>query len=199
MCEEGSFRIDLFYRLHGVTIHVPPLRERVDEIRPFADAFLREACRDNGRALRGIDEPAATALCRWRWPGNVRELRNVIERAVVVARGDVVALVDLPERMREAAHPGAEGARVPSGAPPFGTAHPRPSSTPPSPRADGDPSLDYKERLRVEMQRYERQLIVDALARAKGNVSAAAQALKIPVRTLTHKMQALGIKKRFDG
>ena len=60
------------------------------------------------------------------------------------------------------------------------------------------PDLDYKERLRLEMQRYETTLIVDALTRANGNVTAAAQALKIPVRTLTHKMQALGIKKRGD-
>ena len=61
-----------------------------------------------------------------------------------------------------------------------------------------DQNVDYKERLRQEMQRYERDLIVNALAAAAGNVTAAAQSLKIPVRTLTHKMQALGIKKRFE-
>jgi DNA-binding NtrC family response regulator len=73
---------------------------------------------------------------------------------------------------------------------------------PPAPVPAGpepvDPTLDYKERLRVEMQRYERSLILDALSKADGNVTVAAQTLKIPVRTLTHKMQALGIKKRFD-
>jgi len=61
-----------------------------------------------------------------------------------------------------------------------------------------DSSIDYKDRLRQEMQRYERELIISALAAAEGNVTAAAQSLKIPVRTLTHKMQSLGIKKRFE-
>ncbi len=193
MCQAGAFRTDLFYRLHGVTIALPPLRERPDEIRALTDAFLREASRENGRAIRGIDEAATNALLRWRWPGNVRELKNVIERAVVVARGDVVTIADLPDRMREATPAGdrASGppAQLPSAPPP----------SPPVTMTDADPTLDYKERLRREMQRYERQLIVDALARANGNVTAAAQALKIPVRTLTHKMQALSIKKKFEG
>ena len=194
MSEEGSFRTDLYYRLQGVTIVLPPLRERRDEIRPFAEAFLVDACRENARSLRGIDDNAMAALMAWRWPGNVRELKNVIERAVVVARGDVVSPDDLPERVRSAGATGAVSAAVaiPSGAPP--------AAGPPGQGAPApiDPSLDYKERLRLEMQRYETQLIVDALTRAGGNVSAAAQSLKIPVRTLTHKMQTLGIKKRFD-
>ncbi|HSO39542.1 MAG TPA: helix-turn-helix domain-containing protein, partial [Labilithrix sp.] len=82
-------------------------------------------------------------------------------------------------------------------APPPGYGPP-PAGFTPAPMAAVDPSVDYKERLRLEMQRYERELIVNALAAAAGNVTAAAQALKIPVRTLTHKMQALGIKKRFE-
>ncbi|MBS2013663.1 MAG: sigma 54-interacting transcriptional regulator [Deltaproteobacteria bacterium] len=191
MSEEGAFRTDLYYRLQGVTIGIPPLRERRDEIRPLAEAFLADACRENGRSLRGIDDGAMTALMSWRWPGNVRELKNVMERAVVVARGDVVTMEDLPERVRSAGTTSGAAFAVPapSGAPAAG-----PSAAPPP----LDPSLDYKERLRLEMQRYETQLIVDALTRAGGNVSAAAQSLKIPVRTLTHKMQTLGIKKRFD-
>ena len=68
----------------------------------------------------------------------------------------------------------------------------------PAPLAAAAPDLDYKERLRREMQRYETELIANALAHTNGNVTAAAQELKIPVRTLTHKMQALGIKKRAD-
>jgi DNA-binding NtrC family response regulator len=184
MTEDGSFRQDLFYRLHGVTIGLPPLRERADEIRPLAERFLRAACRDNGRQVRAIDDAATSALLAWRWPGNVRELRNVVERAVVIARTDIVTLVDLPERLRET--PEVEPAPAVVSAPPV----------PSDPSLDA--SIDYKQRLRREMQRYETQLIVDALTRAGGNVTAAAQALKIPVRTLTHKMQSLGIKKKFD-
>jgi DNA-binding NtrC family response regulator len=246
MCHEGTFRSDLFYRLHGVTIHLPALRERQDEIRPLAEAFLRDACRENGRHVRGIADDALNALVRWRWPGNVRELKNVVERAVVVARGDVVTLADLPERMRDASSgpsalhrtslpgststndstggsgigsaqpptphaPAPPGGFVPPQQPPYPPQQPpyppQQPGHPPAQQAGGyapppgpadDPSLDYKERLRIEMQRYEKQMIVDALTRANGSVSAAAQALKIPLRTLTHKMQVLGIKKRFD-
>jgi DNA-binding NtrC family response regulator len=182
MSERGELRTDLFYRLNGVSIAIPPLRERRDEIGPLAESFLRDACRDNGRSVRGFDAHAAAALASWRWPGNVRELKNVVERAVVIARGDLVTLDDLPEKLRTPAAPPAAAA------------------LPPAPAAATtavDPDLDYKERLRREMQRYETELIVSALDQAGGNVTAAAQALKIPVRTLTHKMQALGIKKRF--
>jgi two-component system response regulator AtoC len=178
MSREGAFRTDLYYRLHGVTIALPPLRERTDEIGPLADAFLREACRENGRSLRGIDPEALAALGRWRWPGNVRELKNVVERAVVIARGDVVTVDDLPEKLRAA--PAVVASRPIEAQP----------SIPPS-------NEDYKDRLRREMARYETELIVNALTAANGNVTAAAQALRIPVRTLTHKMTALGIKKRF--
>jgi DNA-binding NtrC family response regulator len=181
MGREGSFRTDLYYRLHGVTIALPPLRERTDEIGPLADAFLHEACRENGRSVRGIDPSALAALQSWRWPGNVRELKNVIERAVVIARGDVITIDDLPERLRAPAP-----ARI-SAAPADVISQP-----------GAAPNEDYKDRLRREMARYETELIVNALAAANGNVTAAAQALRIPVRTLTHKMTALGIKKRFD-
>ena len=186
MCSEGAFRWDLFYRLHGVTLALPALRERTEEIQPLSAAFLRDACRDNARVVRSIDDAAMSALMRWHWPGNVRELKNVVERAVVIARADVVTLDDLPERLRPTATDAAANPVRPS------------APSPPSPATAVDPALDYKERLRLEMQRYETDLIVDALTRAGGNVTAAAQALRIPVRTLTHKMQALGIKKRFD-
>ncbi len=205
MGREGTFRSDLYYRLHGMTIAVPPLRERKDEIGPLAEAFLRDAARDNARAVRAFDPAAMAALLRWGWPGNVRELKNVVERGVVIARGDVITLEDLPERVRETSVT-ADGSLVPPAhvsappppampvAPPFA-----PAAAAAAPAATViDPSVDYKERLRLEMQRYERDLIVNALAAAAGNVTAAAQSLKIPVRTLTHKMQALGIKKRFE-
>jgi DNA-binding NtrC family response regulator len=194
MGREGTFRSDLYYRLHGMTIAMPPLRERKDEIAPLAEAFLRDAARDNARAVRAFDPAAMAALVRWAWPGNVRELKNVVERGVVIARGDVVTLEDLPERIREtAATKVAEGSVMPPAHVPAPVA-----AAPVAPAPAIDPSLDYKERLRLEMQRYETDLIVDALTAASGNVTAAAAALKIPVRTLTHKMQALGIKKRFD-
>ena len=197
MCAENTCRWDLFYRLHGVTVALPPLRERIDEVRPLADGFMREANRDNARYVRAIDDAAMSALLHWQWPGNIRELKNVVERAVVIARSDVVTLDDLPERLRAG---GGAGAAAPAPTSDAASAPVFPSGAPagaPDLRAV-DPALDDKERLRLEMQRYETDLIVAALAQANGNVTAAAQALKIPVRTLTHKMQALGIRKRSD-
>jgi DNA-binding NtrC family response regulator len=191
MCAEGAFRSDLYYRLQGLIITVPPLRERTDEIAPLAEAFLRDACRENGRDVRAFDEDAFAALLRWRWPGNVRELKNVVERGVVVARGDRITLEDLPEAIR-AMSVSARGSVMPGA---MLAAMPAPAPMAP---VEANADVDYKDRLKNEMQRYERELIVGALAAAGGNVTSAAQALRIPVRTLTHKMQSLGIKKHFS-
>src|SRR5207237_5928998 len=87
MVEAGRFRQDLLFRLNTMTLRIPPLRERVDEIRPLAERFLKDAARHNGSAVRAIDPEALAALEAYSWPGNVRELRNVIERAVVLAEG----------------------------------------------------------------------------------------------------------------
>jgi len=86
----GAFRQDLYYRLNGISLVIPPLRERVGEIAALAEQFIREACRSSGRAVPALS-PAAQALLRTRdWPGNIRELRNVCERAVLLCTGDVI-------------------------------------------------------------------------------------------------------------
>ncbi|PKL25527.1 MAG: transcriptional regulator [Spirochaetae bacterium HGW-Spirochaetae-3] len=92
----GTFREDLYYRLNVVNIHVPPLRERKDDIPLLAGAFLKEFSDDNGKALVGFDPKARAALYAYAWPGNVRELRNCIESAVVMASSGLVTLDDLP-------------------------------------------------------------------------------------------------------
>ncbi|HMG21834.1 MAG TPA: sigma 54-interacting transcriptional regulator, partial [Kofleriaceae bacterium] len=103
MVEAGRFRQDLWYRLNTVTLRIPPLRERVDEIRPLAERFLKEARRQAGSDVRTIDPRALAALEGYGWPGNVRELRNVIERAVVLAEGSTITPADLTDRVRGAA------------------------------------------------------------------------------------------------
>ena len=92
--ERGAFRRDLFYRLSVMPIRVPPLRERVSDIPRLAQHFLEASARRSKKPVRGISPDAMRALCRYAWPGNVRELENVIERAVIVARGDTVTDVD---------------------------------------------------------------------------------------------------------
>ncbi len=87
---DGAFREDLFYRLHVVPIHLPPLRERLGDIVPLAEHFLARA-----GSNRRLAPDAQELLVRQAWPGNVRELRNVMERAAVLVRGDVISAADL--------------------------------------------------------------------------------------------------------
>ncbi|HEY9053917.1 MAG TPA: sigma-54 dependent transcriptional regulator [Rectinemataceae bacterium] len=92
----GNFREDLYYRLNVVNIHVPPLRERREDIPLLAATFLHEFSQENGKELEGFEPRARQALYAYDWPGNVRELRNCVESAVVMASGRFVAVEDLP-------------------------------------------------------------------------------------------------------
>jgi len=97
---EGAFREDLFYRLQVVTVEMPPLRERKGDIPLLIDHFVSELSAHHGRAVRGIAPEARTALNRYDWPGNVRELRNTIESMVLLARGGILTLEDVPDPIR---------------------------------------------------------------------------------------------------
>jgi two-component system response regulator AtoC len=171
MVDAGRFRQDLLYRLNTMTLRIPALRERVDEIRPLAERFLKDACRQAGSDVRTIDAQALAALEGYSWPGNVRELRNAIERAVVLAEGKAIMTVDLTDRIR-------------------GGSRAQPAEAEPS----TEMPTDYKEHLR----RYEAELILRALHKHDGNQTEAAKTLKLPLRTLVHKIQTYGIKKKFD-
>jgi DNA-binding NtrC family response regulator len=98
--EKGNFREDLYYRLNVINIHIPPLRERKDDIPLLAAAFLKECGEENGKKFEGFDAKARTALYAYAWPGNVRELRNCIESAVVMSKGPNITLDDLPPSVR---------------------------------------------------------------------------------------------------
>ena len=99
---EGTFRRDLYYRLKVVDLHVPPLRDRRDDILPLARVLLADATARMGRAISGLAPRAVDQLLRYSWPGNVRELENAMERAVALASGDRVDVEDLPEEVRQA-------------------------------------------------------------------------------------------------
>jgi DNA-binding NtrC family response regulator len=106
----GKFREDLYYRLNVVEIHVPPLRERKDDIPLLITSFLAEFTRENGKNISGIDEKARAALYAFDWPGNIRQLRNCIESAVVMCEGTVIKLEDLPPGIAQGAHTQAKTA-----------------------------------------------------------------------------------------
>jgi len=174
MVEQGTFRQDLLFRLNTITLVVPPLRERPEDLEALVTRFLEEASRESGGRVDHLSSVAFDAMRGYDWPGNVRELRNVIERAVVICAGSTIGLDDLPERVR------------------------RPSALSSPPPQLADPELsddaDFKERVRS----YETQLILDALQRTAGNQTHAAKLLRMPLRTLVHKIRSYGIKKSFD-
>jgi transcriptional regulator with PAS, ATPase and Fis domain len=95
LVEAGDFREDLFYRIKVVTIEIPPLRERRQDIRPLTDHFLAAACVDHGRAVTRVEPECYAALEAFDWPGNVRQLRNVIESAVIMASGTTLRTENL--------------------------------------------------------------------------------------------------------
>lgn len=105
MVEEGTFREDLFYRLDVVSLEIPPLRERKEDIPLLVKHYLDVFNKENGKDI-GITETAMASLCAYAWPGNIRELRNCVERMVVLCRGKMIELENVPVDIREGVTPG---------------------------------------------------------------------------------------------
>jgi two-component system response regulator AtoC len=155
----SRFREDLYYRINVLHIHVPPLRERREDIPLLIDHFLEQNNRRLGTSIRAISPDARRLLMEYSWPGNVRELENTIERAMVLAEGDVLTEVDLPDRIHQARDP--IRLQLQSG------------------------ELSIKKTARV----IEEVLIRRALQQTKGNRTRAAQLLEISHRALLYKIK----------
>jgi len=97
----GRFREDLYYRINVVPVRVPPLRDRLEDVPLLVDHFLRMYTARHGKSIDGVNDEAVDLMARYGWPGNVRELENAIERAVVLARGSVIEVDDLPPELRD--------------------------------------------------------------------------------------------------
>jgi two-component system, NtrC family, response regulator AlgB len=110
---EGIFREDLFYRLNVINLTVPSLRERPEDIIPFANSFLAHFCRVNHKTIQGFTDAAIETMTGYKWPGNVRELRNTVERAVILGSGKEIGGSDLPENIAPAPTSPALGDMVP--------------------------------------------------------------------------------------
>lgn len=147
MMEAGTFREDLYYRLHVVPIRLPPLRSYKKSIPGMVRAFLREASKTYGRKVSGVSKEAMELLMAYDFPGNVRELKNAIEQAVILARSDTVSVEDLPARITS------------TNAATLVTASGR----------------DYKSMKKLVLERFERQYLDQVLSEAGGNVSRAAE------------------------
>jgi DNA-binding NtrC family response regulator len=177
----GRFRQDLFFRLNGVSLLIPPLRERPQEIDAFSQLFLAAAAREIDRELPPkLSAAAREILRRHRWPGNVRELRNAIGRAVVLCLGDTV----LPEHLPPSLLKAVEAQQAPA-APPVA----------PAPRVNDGATLQS------DVDALEKAKILDALERCGGNQTRTAQMLGISRGTLIARLDAFGItrpRKRND-
>ena len=182
MVAAGTFRADLYYRINGITITIPPLRERQEEIVGLAEHFLSATCARIGREPPRLRRDAQSALLSYAWPGNLRELKNVMDRVALLARDAEVGADAL-------GLPAGAGARAAaSSAPAAGT------SAPPPARSSGD--------LRGELDAFEKERIVRALEEAGGNQARAAQLLGLPLRTFVKRLTRYGLtraRRRDDG
>jgi transcriptional regulator with GAF, ATPase, and Fis domain len=188
LIREGRFREDLYYRLNVLPIHVPPLRERAEDIPELTLYFLRQYARRSGKAVAGIDDDALALLKAYPWPGNVRQLENVVERAVVLADGPVVTAGDLPPELLDGV------ASPPAGAPASPYAAGSAAITLPAGDGDGLGGLGGVLRSeRADRDRREREHLVRALAAAGGNKAEAARALGVARSTLVSRLKRLGL------
>jgi DNA-binding NtrC family response regulator len=110
MVADGRFRDDLYYRINVLSVDVPPLRERRDDIPVLINYFLKKHTRNTSRLVRGLTPETRRLLMDYSWPGNVRQLESAIERAILLCEGDLITVEDLPLEVRQEVHPPTEGA-----------------------------------------------------------------------------------------
>src|SRR4051812_2196008 len=189
-----QFREDLFYRLNVVRIHIPPLRERREDVRLLVNYFLKKFARDEQTAPKSISTGVVKALEAYHWPGNVRELENIVRRALVVAKGDAILLSDLPQEIV------GQSATQNTAAP---------ASSAPATAGDGgvtdvvsltrklfqwarkDPKLKL-------IPAVERELVLQALKETSGNQVQAAKLLGITRATLRKRIEKFGIQRELS-
>jgi two-component system response regulator AtoC len=190
LARSGAFRQDLYFRLSGISLLIPPLRQRRAEIAPLAHAFIAHACRESGRPPLLITAEAMCYLESYDWPGNVRELSNVIERAVALCTGATIQAHHLP--------PPETGFGLPHAA----DSLQRPTVPVPdeSEPVTTDRALGLHDAARRAAQSIERRRIAEAMERCGGNQTRAAQLLQISRRTLVARLTEYGfarpLKKR---
>jgi DNA-binding NtrC family response regulator len=205
----GGFRDDLYYRLNVVPIHLPPLRERREDIPLLVDHFITRFNERLKKQVAGIEPEAIDRLVSHHWPGNIRELENVIERTILFSEGNLIRTSDLPGEFggsppqglaapaaqateeRPLATAASSGA-LPAVSGPVATA---PSSLP----QVGEEVGSLKEAVRAETERVERELIQRALDETAGNVTQAARKLQISRKSLQTKMKELGLRDKEQG
>ena len=172
----GNFRADLFYRLRVVTIEIPPLRERREDIPELAEKFTHAAAERYNLPPRQVGQSALRKLVDYDWPGNVRELKNTIERAAIMAEGEELRSQDLPDEIT----PGAQETKP-------ATAN----------DAEGGLAVPFTADFREDRREFERRYISRCLEHTQGNVTRAAEILGMHRQSLQHKLRQLGLGRRY--
>ncbi len=167
---QGRFRRDLYFRLNAVQVHLPPLRERQEDIPLLAAHFLRHACAKSGKQISSIAPPVLSALMAHTWPGNVRELENTIARAVLLEQTQCLAQVHLPIVGQGRAAAGGS-------------------------LSDAAEEMALKEVCRIALEQAEREYLRRLLTRVRGNISQAARLAGINRRTLYNKLERYQIQR----
>src|ERR1700733_5463028 len=181
LVREGRFREDLFHRLNVISLHLPPLRERKEDIPLLIDRFLGQYCEENGKPPRRFTTGAMKLLIDYDWPGNVRELENAIERAVVLSNQESIDGDLLPDTVRSREI--VRGVRL--------------QLAEFMPAISGDPNVKVSTPSLFEiLEEVERRIIVDMLERTNWNQTEASERFQVPLSTLNQKIKRLGIETR---
>ena len=178
LISQGRFRADLYYRLNVISILVPPLRERREDIPELVMHFLREYAQRGGSTVDQIDDDVLALLKAYDWPGNIRQLENVVERAVVISERPIITVHELPPELWTPRNGKAQGP---------GT------SEPPDEAASSQAAGGIKAE-RAERDRKDREQLVRALAAAQGNKTEAARALGLARSTLVSRLRKHGLQ-----
>jgi DNA-binding NtrC family response regulator len=181
LVREGRFREDLFHRLNVISLHLPPLRERKEDIPLLIDRFLLQYCEENTKPPRRFTTGAMKLLIDYDWPGNVRELENAVERAVVLSNQESIDGDLLPDTVRSREI--VRGVRL--------------QLAEFMPAISGDPSAKVSTPSLFEiLEEVERRIIVDMLERTNWNQTEASERFQVPLSTLNQKIKRLGIETR---
>lgn len=168
--KDGILREDLYYRLNVVPIHLPPLRERREDIPILVHYFIRKFCEKNGKPMASISDEALRALYQYRWPGNIRELQNVVERMVSLTESDRLVESDLPEYIYHGQNNGHLKVPMVAG------------------------NLTLREARAQWLEKFERDYLVDLLKRSKGNISSVARRAGVNRMTIYRMLKKYDIK-----
>jgi arginine utilization regulatory protein len=170
--EEKKIREDLFYRINVLSIEMPPLRHRREDIKVLTDYFIKKMEDEVGRKTKGLSEDAADFFYNYDWPGNIRELKHVIEHSVIMSEGEKLTLEDMPYLFKDRRSLKEENVK------------------------EAASEIVFDKPLKSILNKYEKQVIEKALKEKNYSINETSRLLNIPRQTLHYKMKNLGISIR---